>query len=106
MRETGAAVRQETWAAWPVFWSAVWAGALASVVAVILFGLAGTAFGAYKAGAAGRITSFSGIGLAALAYAVFGSFLSFVIGGWIACRVSRIRRVEPGMLPGPLHFPD
>src|SRR5207302_936949 len=53
MRETGAAVRQETWAAWPVFWSAVWVGAFASVVAVILFGLAGTAFGAYAARTSG-----------------------------------------------------
>jgi len=104
MRETGAAVRQETWAAWPVFWSAVWVGALASVVAVILFGLAGTAFGAYKAGAAGRITSFSGIGLAALVFAVFGSFLSFVIGGWIAGRVAGIRRAEPAMLHGAITF--
>ena len=104
MRETGTAVRQESWAAWPVFWTAVWVGALASVVAVILFGLAGTAFGAYKAGAEGRITSFSGIGLPALVFAVFGSFLSFVIGGWIAARVAGIGRAEPAMLHGAIAF--
>jgi hypothetical protein len=103
MRETSTTVR-DVWTAWPVSWSAVWVGALASVVAVILFGLAGTAFGAYKAGAAGRITSFSGIGLAALVFAVFGSFLSFVIGGWIAARIAGIQRAEPAMLHGAITF--
>jgi hypothetical protein len=104
MRETGTVARDETWTAWPVSWDAVWVGALASVVAVILFGLAGTAFGAYKAGAEARITSLSAIGLPALIFGAFGAFLSFVIGGWIAARVAGIRRSEPAMLHGAIAF--
>ena len=104
MRETGTVVREDAWTAWPVFWNAVWVGALASVVAVVLFGLVGTAFGAYKAGTEARITSFSGIGFQALVFAVFGSFLAFVIGGWITGRVAGIRRSEPAMLHGAITF--
>jgi hypothetical protein len=92
------------WTAWPVYWSPVIVGALASAVAIILFGLMGTAFGAYKAGAEARITTFSGVGIGALAYAVFASFLAFVIGGWVATRIAGIRAAEPAMLHGAIVF--
>jgi len=103
MRERGAAV-YETWTAWPVYWSPVLVGALASIVAVVVFGAIGTAVGSYKAGSEGRITDFSGVGRVAVAYAVFASFLVFVIGGWVAARVGGIRRSEPAMLHGAIAF--
>ena len=104
MREGGTVVREEMWTAWPVSWSAVWVGALASVVAVVLFGVIGTAVGSYKAGAEARVTDFNGIGKVAVAYAVFASFLAFVIGGWVAAKVGGIRRAEPAMLHGAIAF--
>src|SRR5438309_5368810 len=103
MRERGAAV-YETWTAWPVYWSPVLVGALASIVAVVVFGAIGTAVGSYKAGSEGRITDFSGVGRAAVAYAVFASFLAFVIGGWVAARIAGIRRAEPAILHGASAF--
>ena len=104
MREGGTVVRDETWTAWPVYWTPIIVGALASVVAVVLFGVIGTAVGSWKAGNAGRVTDFSGIGRVAVAYAVFASFLAFVIGGWIAVRVAGIRRAEPAALHGAIAF--
>src|SRR2546429_7202976 len=54
MRESGTVVRDEPWTAWPVYWTPVIVGALASVVAVVLFGVIGTAVGSWKAGNEGR----------------------------------------------------
>ena len=52
---------------WPVSWSAIWLGAFAAVVAVVLFGFMGVAVGAQATGQ----LSFKGTGLIALAWAVF-----------------------------------
>ena len=90
------------WTAWPVNWTAVIVGALAAIVAAVLFGLIGTAIGAHKTGVEGRITSWSGVGFASLAFAVISSFFAFVIGGWIAARVSGIRRAEDATLQAAL----
>ncbi|OLE75383.1 MAG: hypothetical protein AUG02_07940 [Chloroflexi bacterium 13_1_20CM_2_70_9] len=87
-----------------MYWDAVWVGALAAIVAAVLFGLIGTALGAHKAGAEGRITTWSGVGLGGLVFAVFASFLAFVIGGWVAARVAGITRAEPAMLHGAIAF--
>jgi hypothetical protein len=88
--------------AWPISWSAILIGALAAVVAVVIFGLIGTAIGASKAGVEGRITSWSGVGFASMAYSVLASFFAFVIGGWIATRIAGIRRSEDAALHGAL----
>ena len=37
-----------------------------------------------------------------LAFSVFGSFLSFVLGGWAAARVTGTRRAETAMLHGAI----
>lgn len=89
-------------AVWGVSWSAVVVGALAAIVAVVVFGLIGTAIGASKTGVEGRITSWSGVGFASLAWAVASSFFAFVIGGWIAARIAGIRRSEDAALHGAL----
>ena len=104
MREGGAVVREESWTAWPVYWSPVIVGALASVVAVVLFGVIGTAVGSWKAGSEGRVTDFSGVGRVAVAYAVFASFFAFVIGGWVTARIAGIRRAEPAILHAAIAF--
>ena len=103
MVREGATVR-ESWTAWPVFWTPVIVGALASVVAVVLFGVIGTAVGSWKAGNEGRVTDFSGIGRVAVAYAVFASFFAFVIGGWVTARIAGIRRAEPAILHAAIAF--
>jgi hypothetical protein len=104
MREGGTVVREDSWTAWPVYWSPVIVGALAAVVAVVLFGVIGTAVGSWKAGNEGRVTDFSGIGRVAVAYAVFASFFAFVIGGWVTARVAGIRRAEPAILHAAIAF--
>jgi len=105
MREGGTVVvRGDSWTAWPVYWTPAIVGALASVVAVVLFGVIGTAVGSWKAGNEGRITDFSGIGRAAVAYAVFASFFAFVIGGWVTARIAGIRRAEPAILHAAIAF--
>ena len=104
MREGGAVVREGSWTAWPVYWSPVIVGALASVVAVVLFGVIGTAVGSWKAGNEGRVTDFSGVGRVAVAYAVFASFFAFVIGGWVTARTAGIRRAEPAILHAAIAF--
>lgn len=88
--------------AWPINWSAILIGALAAVVAVVIFGLIGTAIGASKTGVEGRITSWSGVGFASMAYSVVASFFAFVIGGWVAARIAGIRRSEDAALHGAL----
>lgn len=104
MREGGTVVRQDSWTAWPVYWTPVIVGALAAVVAVVLFGVIGTAVGSWKAGSEGRVTDFSGVGRVALAYAVFASFFAFVIGGWVTARIAGIRRAEPAILHAAIAF--
>jgi hypothetical protein len=89
-----------TRAVWPINWNAVIIGAMAAIVAVVLFGLIGTAIGAQKTGVEGRITQWSGVGFFSLAFAVIASFFAFVIGGWIAGRISGVRRAEDAALQG------
>ena len=99
-REVTATV--DRWTAWPVYWGPVILGAMAAVVATVLFGLIGTAIGAHKSGNEGRITTWSGVGFAGLAYAVIASFFAFVIGAWAAVRVAGIRRAETAVLHGAI----
>ena len=104
MREDGPVVHHLARTAWPVDWDAVWVGALASIGAVILFNLIGTGVGAYKAGADARITYFSDVDRATVAFAVFASFLAFVVGGWVAAQVGAVRTAESAMLHGAVAF--
>jgi hypothetical protein len=102
--DSGAAAPIDRWTAWPVYWGPVILGAMAAVVATVLFGLIGTAIGAHKAGTEGRITTWSGVGFAGLAFAVISSFFAFVIGAWAAVRVAGIRRSEPAALHGAISW--
>lgn len=85
---------------WYVSWSGVWVGALSAVALLLVFGLTGIAVGAHQLGR--RIESWHEFHLVTLAFSVFGSFLSFVLGGWVAARIAGIRRAEPAMLHGAI----
>jgi len=101
-REVISEVEHETWAHWPVRWTAVWVGTLAAVTAVLLFGLIGIALGAQVLNPDQRVVDLKKIGLLTLAFSIFAAFLSFVIGGWVAGKIAGILRSEPAMLHGAI----
>lgn len=86
--------------AWPVAWSAIWVGALATVAAILLFGLVGIAVGAHEMGK--RIAKWSDFRFWTLVFSVAGAFFSFVIGGWIAARIAGLQRAENATLHGAI----
>ena len=85
---------------WYVSWSGIWVGALSAFALLLVFGLTGIAVGAHQLGQ--RIASWHEFRLITLAFSVFGSFLSFVIGGWVVARVAGTRRAETAMLHGAI----
>lgn len=101
-QEVAAESQHEKWAHWPVNWSGVWVGALASIVAVLIFGLIGIALGAHLLGPEHRVVDLKKIGFTTLAFSVFSAFLAFVIGGWVAGKIAGTLRSEPAMLHGAI----
>src|SRR5437660_11321847 len=99
-REAVEEFEYEKWIHWPVNWSAVWIGALAALVAVLIFGLIGVAIGAHLVGPEHRVVDLKKLGIGALVFSVFSSFFAFVIGGWITGKIAGILRSEPAMLHG------
>lgn len=85
-----------------LYWSAVWVGVLVAFAILIIFGLVGVAVGAHQIGAAMRISKWSDFGMPALFFSVFGSFLAFVLGGWVAGKIAGTNRSEPGMVLGAI----
>lgn len=97
-------VEREVRQAWPVYWTAVWVGALTSLAVALIFGLIGIAIGAHKLGTAGQIMKWAQVSRGAVAWSILASFLSFAVGGWAATSVAGIRRAEPAMLHGALSW--
>ncbi|CAN5519932.1 hypothetical protein BH10PLA2_BH10PLA2_28540 [soil metagenome] len=97
-----AELRHEQWTHWPVNWSGVWVGTLASISAVLLFGLIGTAVGAYAFQPESRIVDLHKVAIGSLIFGVCGAFFAFVLGGWIASRIAGTLRAEPAMLHGAI----
>src|ERR1700730_13398875 len=95
-------VEVEVWQAWPVNWTAVWIGALAALALAVVFGLIGIAVGAHQLGTASQVTKWSQVARGSVIWSIFGSFLSFAVGGWVAASVAGIRRAEPAMLHGAI----
>ena len=85
---------------WYVSWSGVFVGALSALALLLVFGLTGLAVGAHQIGQ--RFASWHEFRVITLAFSVFGSFLSFVLGGWAAARVTGTRRAETAMLHGAI----
>jgi hypothetical protein len=90
----------EVRAAWPLSWSAVWIGTLAAIVLALIFGLVGIAVGAHRVGQ--PLGAWHDMSFLALAWSVFGAFISFVVGGWAAAKVGGFRRSETAMLHGAI----
>jgi hypothetical protein len=89
---------------WPVCWSAVHVGALASVAAIVILGLIGTALGIHLVGPENRVVDLTKVGWLTLAFSVFGAFLAYVCGGWVAGKIGGFRRSEPAMLHGAISW--
>lgn len=85
---------------WYVSWSGVFVGALSALALLLIFGLTGLAVGAHRMGQ--HFATWHEFRLITLAFSVFGSFLSFVLGGWAAARVTGTRRAETAMLHGAI----
>lgn len=89
----------EVWRARPVYWSAVWVGALAGVALAMVFGLVSLAVGTHEHGTGknskrvGRLAAHCGV----------CSLWSFSFGGawrWVAGKIIDIQRAEPATLHG------
>ena len=85
---------------WYVSWSGVFVGALSAIALLLVFGLTAIAIGAHQIGQ--RFATWHEFHLITLVFSVFGSFLSFVLGGWAAVRVTGTRRAETAMLHGAI----
>jgi hypothetical protein len=85
---------------WFVSWSGVFAGALSALALLLVFGLTAIAAGAHQIGQ--HFANWHEFRVITLAFSVFGSFLSFVLGGWVAARVTGTRKAEPAMLHGAI----
>jgi len=84
---------------WPVNWSAIWIGALAALAVGLVFGLIGTALGAYQEA---HIVSWRKFHMWALVLSVCGAFFAFVVGGWTAGKVLGLRHAETSILHGAI----
>jgi hypothetical protein len=87
------------WRGWPVYWSAVWVGALTALVIGLILGLTSSAVGAHEAG---RLASFHKVGIIALCFAVGGAFAANAVGAWVATKIAGILRAETAMLHGAI----
>ena len=95
-----AEAQYQAWKQWPVNWTAVWIGALAAVAIVVLFGLVSVALGSQLINTDLRVPDLKAIKIGALAAGVFGAFLAFVVGGWVAGKIAGLLHAEPAMLHG------
>jgi hypothetical protein len=87
---------------WPVNWSGVFAGALSALAAALITGLAAIAVGAQMVGHGEHIVSWNRVHFSGIAFAVCGAFFSFVIGGWVAGKITGYVRPESTMLHAAL----
>ena len=86
--------------AWPVYWSAIWVGALSALAVGLIFGLIGTAVGAHQVGK--KVVNIHDLSFWGLVFSVAGAFFSFVVGGWIASSIAGLRRAEDAALHGAI----
>ncbi|HTE06312.1 MAG TPA: hypothetical protein VK824_08965 [Planctomycetota bacterium] len=88
-------------APWRVHWSAVIVGALVTLAALVVLGLAGVALGGGVLGVSPRdIDDWHRVGWGAVVLTVLGAFFASAAGGWVAGRIAGLRLAEPAMLHG------
>jgi hypothetical protein len=85
----------------PVAWSAIWVGALAAIATTLILGLIGAALGAHQL-SQGQVPTVREARFWSLAITVMAAFFSFVVGGWVAGKVSGDRRSEITSLHGAI----
>src|SRR6266513_1160730 len=82
-----------SWTGWHLSWGSVFVGALAGLVAAVLFSLIALAIGAHKV-VDDRILKWADVGPATIIFSVLGAFFASVIGAWVAAKMSGARRAE------------
>jgi hypothetical protein len=87
---------------WPINWSSIWVGVLSAMAVALIFGLAAIAVGAHQIGPGGKAPTTGALAVAALIFSVFGAFISFVVGGWVAGKINGYRHAETDMLHGAI----
>jgi hypothetical protein len=87
---------------WPINWSSIWVGVLSALAVALIFGLAAIAVGAHQVGPSANKPTTGALGVAALIFSVFGAFISFVVGGWVAGKINGFRKAETDMLHGAI----
>jgi hypothetical protein len=102
LNDLAAETGQRTWVQWPVYWSAVWVGALAAICAAIVISLAGTAFGMQLWQSDQTINHWSKFKIGVVIFGIIGAFFAFVIGGWVTGKIAGLLRSETAMLHGAI----
>jgi uncharacterized membrane protein YeaQ/YmgE (transglycosylase-associated protein family) len=92
----------ERWVPWPVFWQAVWVGALAALATALVIGLIGMAVGAHQFTPGQQVESPRAFRLGTLLFSVIGAVLAFGVGGWVTSKIAGFRQAEPAMLHGAI----
>lgn len=87
---------------WSVSWSAVWIGALAAFAAITVLGLYSTAIGINSLSGIQDFSTWHEVTLVDLVAAICGMFFSYVIGGWVAGKITGARLAEPAILHGAI----
>lgn len=83
---------------WPINWSAVFAGTLAAFAVAVIAGLAGVALGAQMVGYNEHVTNWHRVQVGGLIWTVCSAFFSFVVGGWVAGKISGYTHCEHSIL--------
>lgn len=87
---------------WPIHWSGVIAGGLAALAAALIMGLASVAVGAQIVGHGEHVVSWNKVQFGGIVCAVLSAFFSFVIGGWVAGKITGYTASETTMLHGAM----
>jgi hypothetical protein len=90
------------WRRWPVNWSAIIVGALATFAFALLVSLVAVAVGAHNLDPQNRVVDLKKISMVTAAIGIAGSFFAFVVGGWVAGKIAGIFRSEHAMLHGAI----
>jgi len=85
---------------WPVNWSGVFVGSLAALATALILGLASIAVGAQIVGQGEHVVSWNRVNFGGIICTVCGAFFSYVVGGWVAGKITGDTRPETTMLHG------
>ena len=87
---------------WPVNWTGVFVGALAGLATALITGLAAVAIGAQVVGRGEHVVSWGKVQFGGIVCTVLAAFISFVVAGWVAGKITGFTRPETTMLHGAI----